>query len=89
MIEWHGPAGTYAAKCGCAWETGSWDVCDRHRTPHDQHTAEDRAPWCPDCVAVFVDDESEDVEQELERQSQELQSRVDAASDWARDEESF
>lgn len=30
-----------------------------------------------------------EAEQEQERQSQEMQSRVDAASDWARDEDPF
>ncbi len=79
----------YPAKCGCAWSLGLWTVCDAHRKPHSEHTAEDRAPWCPECVTAFIDDGESDAEQELERQSQEMQSRVDAASDWARDSESL
>jgi hypothetical protein len=42
--------GTPAA-CGCCWETGSWEVCERHRTPHAQHSPEDRAPWCDACYS--------------------------------------
>jgi len=63
MLEWHGPAGTYTARnCSCSWETGLWTVCDAHRKPHSEHTAEDRAPWCPECKVEFLDDdEMEDV----------------------------
>src|SRR5258705_10784426 len=39
MIEWHGVAGTYDAKCGCSWETGLWTVCDAHQKPHREHVA--------------------------------------------------
>ena len=39
------------APCSCMWESGSWTVCNRHRTPHVEHTPEDAAPWCPDCTA--------------------------------------
>ena len=33
-----------AARCGCVWSEGSWDVCTEHRLPHSEH----RTPG-PDC----------------------------------------
>lgn len=52
----------YFAPCGCEYSGGSWGVCGIHANPHSEHTAEDRAPWCPECEVELLDDaEPEDV----------------------------
>jgi hypothetical protein len=38
---------TDAARCGCVWSEGSWDVCAEHRLPHSQHVTP--GPDCDSC----------------------------------------
>ena len=59
-MPWGTDHQTYAAKCGCAWETGSWAICEAHRKPHSEHTQDSPAPWCPECSIPFVDDDYDD-----------------------------